>query len=164
LLSTAVGPIKAVSTLAGGVAGAPLAGSSADHWSLTVPMLLDGACCVTIAALSLALHETAPAKSKHIAAQVALTPSQWWWVPEWPPQARGPSRAQGANHVKSGWLRRHPGIKPDRSPLTTVAQPGLDMGRAAASDQGVNRPPVTDFPTTIWLRAPVGAPPRPRKR
>ena len=75
-ISTAIGLIIAVSTLVGGVAGPALAGWSADHWSLTVPMLMDAGCCVIIAALSLALHETAPAKTKRVSAQVALTPSQ----------------------------------------------------------------------------------------
>ena len=48
-------------------------------------------------------------------------------------------------------------------PLTTVAQPGLDMGRAAAQlllhqIKGISRPSVTDFPTTLCLRNSVAAP------
>lgn len=51
-------------------------------------------------------------------------------------------------------------------PLTTVAQPGRDMGRAAAQlllhqIKGAARPSVTDFPTTLCLRSSVAAPGRP---
>jgi len=47
-------------------------------------------------------------------------------------------------------------------PLTTVAQPGREMGRAAAQlllhqIKGISRPPVTDFPTTLCLRKSVAA-------
>jgi DNA-binding LacI/PurR family transcriptional regulator len=45
--------------------------------------------------------------------------------------------------------------------LTTVAQPGHDMGRAAAQlllhhIKGIAAPPVTAFPTTLCVRASVG--------
>jgi LacI family transcriptional regulator len=48
-------------------------------------------------------------------------------------------------------------------PLTTVAQPGRQMGQAAAQlllhqIKGINRPQMTDFPTTLCLRNSVAAP------
>lgn len=53
--------------------------------------------------------------------------------------------------------------------LTTVAQPGRDMGRAAAQlllhqIKGISRPSVTDFPTTLCLRNSVAAPTRKQRR
>jgi MFS family permease len=68
-ISTAIGLLIAVSTLVGGVAGPALAGWSADRWSLEVPMWLAAGCCLIIAAVSLALHETAPAKIKCVPVQ-----------------------------------------------------------------------------------------------
>jgi LacI family transcriptional regulator len=52
--------------------------------------------------------------------------------------------------------------------LTTVSQPGREMGQAAAQlllhqIKGVERPSLTDFPTTLCLRDSVAAPPGARK-
>jgi MFS family permease len=69
-ISTAIGLLIAVSTLVGGVAGPALAGWSADRWSLAIPMWLAAGCCVIIAALSVALYETAPAKIKCVPIQI----------------------------------------------------------------------------------------------
>jgi ACS family hexuronate transporter-like MFS transporter len=69
-ISTAMGFILAVSTLIGGVAGPTIAGWSADHWGLRMPLLLDAGCCAVIVGIALALHETAPRKTK----SVAVTP------------------------------------------------------------------------------------------
>jgi DNA-binding LacI/PurR family transcriptional regulator len=53
--------------------------------------------------------------------------------------------------------------------LTTVAQPGRDMGRAAAQlllhqIKGISRPARTEFPTDLCIRNSVSAPPAKLKR
>lgn len=59
-LSTVIGLIIALGVLIGGLAGPSLAGWSADRWGLQAPLLLQVAAAVAAAAVSAALHETAP--------------------------------------------------------------------------------------------------------
>jgi sugar phosphate permease len=70
-MSTALGLIIAVSTLAGGVAGPMVAGWSADRWGLSAPLFLEMGCCAVIAVLSLTLRETAPHFDRDVVSRVA---------------------------------------------------------------------------------------------
>jgi MFS family permease len=68
-ISTTIGLIISLGVLVGGLAGPALAGWCADHWSLKAPLLLQAACALAAAAISLALRETLSRKVSDPTAQ-----------------------------------------------------------------------------------------------
>jgi MFS family permease len=71
-VATAMGLVVGVGEILGGVSAPALAGTAADHYGLTAPLLIQIACAVAGAMTALALKETAPQRVSAPAGQSQL--------------------------------------------------------------------------------------------
>jgi MFS family permease len=71
-VATSMGLTVGVGEVLGGVSGPALAGTAADHYGLTAPLLIQAACALAGAVLALALKETAPRRVSAPAARSQL--------------------------------------------------------------------------------------------
>ncbi|HUJ52977.1 MAG TPA: MFS transporter [Steroidobacteraceae bacterium] len=66
-VATAMGLTVGVGEILGGVSAPALAGTAADHYGLTAPLVIQAACALVGALLALALKETAPRRATALA-------------------------------------------------------------------------------------------------
>jgi hypothetical protein len=59
-VATSMGLTVGMGEILGGVSAPALAGTAADHYGLTAPLLIEAGCALVGALLALALKETAP--------------------------------------------------------------------------------------------------------
>jgi MFS family permease len=71
-VATSVGLSVGIGEILGGVSGPAVAGSAADRYGLTAPLIIQTGCALTGALLALALKETAPRKVTALAARSQL--------------------------------------------------------------------------------------------
>lgn len=71
-VATSMGLTVGIGEILGGVSGPALAGSAADHYGLTAPLIIQAACAIAGALLALALKETAPRRVTALAGRSQL--------------------------------------------------------------------------------------------
>jgi len=71
-VATSMGLTVGVGEILGGVSAPALAGTAADHYGLTAPLVIQAGCALVGALLALALKETAPRRVTALAGRSQL--------------------------------------------------------------------------------------------